>query len=282
MLTTGTTRRAAIAAVVLLAAVAPSTAVAVSAVASAGVPDQHTVSTMVALPPPATVGQTAETSVSYDSTMSSPSASGDLSLQAVVSRQVTAVDAVGGYSTQAVVSSIVVSQAPSGFNTGQLDGLAGVSVQQSFTSTGAPASAAGSVASNTGPPTGGGEQTVVWIAATAIAFPAEPIAVGTSWSSPGQASVGGVPVPITYQCRLASVDDAQYVVELSYAADLVAPATSLGDVSGTIAGWGTVTGSRSNPLVVSGTLNQSIDGWARMDQLTSPLSITSTLTVVSA
>ena len=89
-------------------------------------------------------------------------------------------------------------------------------------------------------------------------------------------------MPIEYHCRLASIDEASYLVELSYAADFDAMATSMGDVAGTIAGWGTVTGSRSNPLVVSGTINQSIDGWARVDQLTSPLSITSTLTITTA
>jgi len=271
-----------IAAALSIAAIGSGGILAVTGVARAGGPTQHESSVTFTLPAPAAVGQAAETSVSYDSTMISPAASGDLSLQAVISRQVTAVDAAGGYSTQAVVSSIAVSQAPSGFNTGQLDGLAGVSVQQTYANTGAVVEPAQPTAVNAGPPAGAADQLLIWAAATSISFPAEPIAVGTSWTSQGRASVGGVAVPIPYQCRLASVDDARYVVELSYAADLAASATSLGDVSGTIAGWGTVTGSRSNPLVVSGTVNQSIDGWARVDQLTSPLSITSTLTITTA
>lgn len=243
---------------------------------------QHSQSPTYTLPGPAIVGQTAQSSVSYDSTINSTPASGALSVHAVVARTVTAVDAAGGYQTQAVVTSIEVSRAPSGFNTGQIDGLAGLTVQQSFTATGAPIDAGTSAAVGSGPPASGTGHLLDWIAATSIAFPAEPVAVGASWPSAGQASVGGVTVPIEYQCRLASVDDSQYVVELSYAADFDATATSMGDVSGTIAGWGTMTGSRSNPLVVSGSVNQSIDGWARVGETTAPLSVTSTLTVTSA
>ena len=69
----------------------------------------------------------------------------------------------------------------------------------------------------------------------------------------------GMSFDVTYQCRLASVVDGAYSVDVSYAAGFSAPVEG-GVAEGTIAGTGTIGGSLANPLIVSGGLNQTIDG----------------------
>jgi len=231
------------------------------------------------LPAPAAVGQAADVSIALDGSIDGSPAAGSVSIRLAMSREVSAVAPDGGYDTISTIADLDVGQAPAGFDSGGLDALVGVSIAQSFSVTGEPVTAGSAV--------GGGDGQSVhfadligWVGAISIGFPGGPVAVGASWTSAGRAGgFGGIAVPVTYQCRLASVDNGVYALEISYASNFSASGTALGDVSGTIAGWGTITGSLGNPLVVSGSVNQSIDGLATAGGAASPLVITSSMSV---
>ena len=82
-------------------------------------------------------------------------------------------------------------------------------------------------------------------------------------------------IPVTYQCRLTALDASTYTMEVSYT-EVFSQPSDAGAIEATIAGWGTIVGSVSNPLVVSATLNQTIDGIQGVQPLHNDTSITFT------
>ncbi len=83
-----------------------------------------------------------------------------------------------------------------------------------------------------------------------------------------------------YQCRLASVADGTYTVDVSYAENFSAPVEG-GTADGTISGTGTLNGSLANPLVVWGGLNQTIDGVATINGGATPMRRDTSVTLTS-
>lgn len=263
-------------------AVPISAAVALTGVPTSRVdPGQHANGETFQLPAAAVVGQQAVMSVALDANATGTGTDGLLAVDVALARSVVGVDGDGGFSIQSTASGARVAQAPPGFDSSAFDGLDGVAIDQSFDRTGVP-TGPGAVNSASDAQAIGGRQLVNWIGPTAVGFPADAVAVGASWSSPGRAgSVGGIVVDVEYKCRLASVTDRQYTLEVSFAQDFSVSGTPVGDVNGTISGWGTLSGSLDNPLVVNGSVNQSIDAMATSGGASSPLSVTSTLTVSS-
>ena len=105
-----------------------------------------------------------------------------------------------------------------------------------------------------------------------VGFPAEPVTVGAAWTSQGTVGSHGSVIPVTYQCRLTALDASTYTMEVSYTQAFSQPSDA-GAIEATIAGWGTIVGSVSNPLVVSATLSQTIDGIQGAQPLNSDTSI---------
>jgi hypothetical protein len=92
-----------------------------------------------------------------------------------------------------------------------------------------------------------------------VGFPEEPVAVGDTWTSQGSVGSHGTTIPVTYHSSLTALTDSTYTMDVSYAQSF-SQSTDAGAIEATIAGSGRITGSVTNPLVVSATLYQSVDG----------------------
>ena len=106
-----------------------------------------------------------------------------------------------------------------------------------------------------------------------IGFPAEPVAVGAAWTSDGTIGSHGTIIPVTYQCRLTALDASTYTMEVTYTQAFSQPSDA-GAIEATIAGWGTIVGSVSNPLFLSATLDQPSTGSRASQPLNNDTSIT--------
>ena len=110
-----------------------------------------------------------------------------------------------------------------------------------------------------------------------VGFPAEPVEVGSAWTSPGAIGSHGTVIPVTYQCRLTALDASTYTMEVTYAQSFSQPSDA-GAIEATIVGWGNIVGSLANPLLISATLSQSVDGIQGTEPLNNDTMITLTAT----
>jgi hypothetical protein len=234
-----------------------SSAPAHSAGTSSPVADSEAAAAMVDLPAPAVVGQQVEVATQVSHT----TAAGRFEISVSMSTAVTAVNADGSYTTRSTIGSVEVPVGAEVAGDG-VTALGTRSFEQSFTATGAAipdASTLIDAASMTPEQQESGRALVDAVSMISVGFPAEPVAVGASWTSPGNVGSHGTVIPVTYQCRLTALDASTYTMEVSYAKSFSQPSDS-GTIEATMAGWGTISGSVSNPLVIAATLNQAIDG----------------------
>jgi hypothetical protein len=221
-----------------------------SLVPAASVSAEHQVSPPVTLPAPAIEGQRATTEAVIQTTIDD----GEVSLQLVTRTSVTNVSGDGSYTARSVIEAVEVMNAPASADVMSwgFDDLVGTSYDRLYEATGEPAT---STTRSAAP------QSLVLdsISMVSLGFPTTPVDVGDSWTVPGRISSDGMMFDVTYQCRLASVADGAYSVDVSYAEGFSA---GLGGAvaEGTISGTGTLGGSLANPLVLWGSLNQTIDG----------------------
>ena len=202
------------------------------------------------LPAPAEVGQAAHSQADIQTTIDG----GQVTLQLVTSSSVTSVAGDGSYTAHSIIDAVEVMNAPASANVTSwgFDALVGSSFDRTFAASGAPLTA---------PTRAVTAQSLILdsVSMVSLGFPPTPVAVGDSWTVAGRISSHGMAFDVTYQCRLAAVDDGTYSVDVSYAEGFsasVAGATSEGTISGT----GTLSGSLANPLLLWGALNQTIDG----------------------
>lgn len=236
----------------------------------------------ISLPPPAAVGQAVAMDVTVEVRSAGAAGEGTLAVHLALTRRVVAVDdASGVFTTRSHVAALDLAEAPAGFDVAPLDSLAGSSISQAFAPTGAVLGPPVVDGSQFDAQVTGGRQLAGWLATTAIGFPAGPVAVGESWTSPGRAAIGGgITVPVVHQCRLASVAAGRYTVEISYAAEFVADGTTLGRLAGDVSGRATMVGMLDNPLVLSGRVDQVMDALASTGTAATPLTTTSAITLV--
>lgn len=260
-------------------------AATVPAIASATAPgsDPSAHSTLYQLPAPAVVGQTAQLSVMVDSDIALAATSGPLSLDIGVAREVAGVDtAAGTYSTRSVISDIALSQAPAGFDVSVLESVRNTSVVQQFDTTGTPLGPAAIENSASTEQSDGGRRLLRLMGVTTLGYPSEPVAVGASWSSTGTAAdTSGIIVDVVYQCRLVAVEGQTFTVEVSFAQDFSIADPAHGQIDATISGQGTLQGSLDNVLIVSGAINQTVDGITTVNGATAPLSVASAIQIAS-
>jgi hypothetical protein len=268
---------AAVAAVAVVASVAgmlggPSRAThgAASVVPSTDTP---AAAVAVELPAPAVVGQQADGSTR----ISHSTAAGTFEVAVTMSTAVTAVNADGSYTTRSTIGTLDVpvgaELAGEGVNV-----LVNQSFEQSFTATGAANTAASTLitaAALTPAQQASGRALVDAVSMVSVGFPDTPVAVGAAWTSPGTIGSHGTVVPVTYQCLLTALDASTYTVEVSYTEVFSSPSDA-GAIEATVAGWGTIVGSVANPLVVTATLHQTIDGIQGAEPLQNDTSITFT------
>jgi hypothetical protein len=211
----------------------------------------------VQLPAPPVVGQPVEVAAQVGHT----TAEGRFEVSVSMSTAVTAVNGDGSYTTRSTIGTVDVHVGAEIAGDG-VNALGTRSFEQSFTATGAAipdASTLIDAASMTPEQQESGQALVDAVSMISVGFPAEPVAVGAFWTSAGSVGRQGTAIPVTYQCRLTALDASTYTMEVSYAESFSEPSDA-GTVEATMAGWGTIRGSVSDPLVISATLNQAVDG----------------------
>ena len=221
-----------------------------SLVPTASAVAEHRVSPAVQLPAPAIEGQRAIAEAAIQTTIDD----GQVSLQLVTTSSVTDVAGDGSYTARSVIEAVEVTNAPASADvmSWRFDDLVGTSYDRLYAATGSPLNSATRSAS---------PRSLVLdsISMVSLGFPTTPVDVGDSWTVAGRISSAGMGFDVTYQCRLASVADGTYSVDVSYAEGFSAGLGG-GVAEGTISGTGTLSGSLANPLVLWGSLNQTIDG----------------------
>jgi hypothetical protein len=211
---------------------------------------EHSVAQPVQLPAPAAVGQTARSEAIIQTTIDD----GEVTLQLVTSSSVTSVAGDGSYTAHSVIEAVEVTNAPASANVNSwgFGALEGSSFDRTFAASGAPLTA---------PSRSATAQSLVLdsISMVSLGFPATPVGVGDSWTIDGRIVSHGMTFGVTYQCRLAAVAGGTFSVDVSYAEGFNASADGV-TAEGTISGTGTLSGSLTNPLMLWGGLNQTIDG----------------------
>ena len=234
-------------------------------------PNQQGMSAPIQLPAPAVVGQVAYVQAAIQTTIEG----GPVSLSLATSASITNVGGDGSYTARSTIDSVDVTNAPASADVGAwgFTAVQGMSFDQSYAATGTPIdNAARSVDA----------QSLILdsVSMAYIGFPTTAVVVGESWNVDGTIGSDGLTFKVTYQCRLASVADGSYTVNVSYAENFSSPVES-GVVDGTISGTGTLSGSLTNPLVVSGGLNQTIDGVRTVDGAATPMRTDTSVTLTA-
>lgn len=212
----------------------------------------------VQLPAPAVVGQQAQVATH----ITNSTAEGRFDVEVSMATAVTAVNPTdGSYTTRSTIGTVDVPVGQDIAGNG-VNALVARSFEQSFTASGAAIPQASTLidaGSMTEEQAASGSALIDAVSLIGIGFPAEPVAVGASWTSEGAIGRQGAFIPVTYQCRLTALDASTYAMEVTYTQTFSQPSDA-GVIEATIAGWGTIVGSVSNPLVISATLDQTVDG----------------------
>ncbi|HET9546389.1 MAG TPA: hypothetical protein VFO97_01070 [Desertimonas sp.] len=267
-------RRAAAVLVVIAGAVGGPLGASAS---TTGAPDSTTTTPASAsgarqLPAVAVVGQSAEVTTRIkNSTLA-----GMVEVVVSMTTVVTAVNpADGSYTTRSTIGTVDVPVGAEIAGDG-VNALVARSFEQSFQANGAAVPAASTLidaASMTPEQQASGRDLIDAVSLISIGFPAEPVAVGAAWTADGTIGRHGTIIPVSYQCRLIALDAATYTMEVTYTQAFSQPSDA-GAIEATIAGWGTIVGSVSNPLSLSATLHQSVDGIQGVEPLNNDTAIT--------
>lgn len=224
------------------------------------------------LPAVAVVGQSAEVTTRIkNSTLA-----GMVEVVVSMTTVVTAVNpADGSYTTRSTIGTVDVPVGAEIAGDG-VNALVARSFEQSFQANGAAVPAASTLidaASMTPEQQASGRDLIDAVSLISIGFPAEPVAVGAAWTADGTIGRHGTIIPVSYQCRLIALDASTYTMEVTYTQAFSQPSDA-GAIEATIAGWGTIVGSVSNPLSLSATLHQSVDGIQGVEPLNNDTAIT--------
>jgi hypothetical protein len=219
-------------------------------VPAAGATAEHSVLDVVELPAPAAVGQRAIA----DATVATTIDGGTATLRLVTSSSIIDVGDDGSYTARSLIESVEVTNAPASADVTSwgLDDLEGTSFDRLYDPSGAPVT----LTRRSPAPR---SFVLDSMSMVSLGFPTSPIEVGDSWTVTGRIASEGMTFGVTYRCRLKSVSDVAYDVDVSYAEGFTITLPS-GTAEGTISGTGTLRGSLLNPLVLSGGLHQTIDG----------------------
>jgi hypothetical protein len=211
----------------------------------------------VQLPAPAAVGQQAD----VRARIAHATAAGTFEVVVSMATAVTVVNSDGSYTTRSTISMLDVPVGAEVAGNG-VNNLVNQSFEQTFTAGGTAIpqnSTLINATSMSAEQQASGRALVDAISMVSTGFPAEPVSVGDSWTVDGTVGSHGITIPVTYHCSLTALTDSTYTMAVSYTQPFSHP-TNAGVIEATIAGSGTIVGSSTNPLVVSATLYQTIDG----------------------
>jgi hypothetical protein len=256
--------------VVSLGAAGGSSAAGVAAESSTAVAS-------VQLPPPAQVSQQVEVVARIGHT----TAAGAFDLVVAMSTAVTVVNTDGSYTTRSTIRMLDVPVGAEIAGNG-VNNLVNQSFEQTFTAGGTAVpreSPLINAASMSAEQQQSGRALVDALSMVSIGFPAEPLTVGTSWTIDGAIGSHGITIPVSYHCSLTALTDTTYTMAVTYTQPF-SQSTDTGTIEATIGGSGTIVGSLTNPLVVSATLYQTVDGIQGAEPLHNDTSISYTGTPV--
>ena len=225
----------------------------------------------IQLPGSPYVGQTADSELEIQTTIDGA----PVSLLVSSSSTVGTVYAGGAFIARHFIDSVAVTNAPASADVAALDfeQLTGTSFDQAYSRTGAPTERNVSSLNSRSP-------VLDAMSLVSVGFSSGPVSVGESWVFDGRIRSEGLTFEVTYQCRLAGVVDGTFTVDVSYAENFSADVNG-GVVEGTVSGTGVFNGSTRNPLVLSGRLNQTINGATTIDGAATPMRRDTSVTVTS-
>jgi hypothetical protein len=100
------------------------------------------------------------------------------------------------------------------------------------------------------------------VESTTFDYPDEPVGVGATWTSVSNVQQQGFDLDVTYHYELTALEGDRYTIEISYDEDIDDTFSADGteaDVTGTLTGGGSTTGTIGNPLAVETSLEQDLD-----------------------
>lgn len=164
------------------------------------------------------------------------------------------------YVAETTITGSEMADVPAGADTGDLEGLVGVTYRQEFAADGT----AGQFELVNADDITSAQQTAfdelgASLGAATVAYPSEPIGVGARWSSVATIESEGFETDVTYRYELTELDGDDYVVTIDYDEDIDESIDVDGqsaDVSGTISGGGTATGNVTSPLAAQVLVDQ--------------------------
>jgi hypothetical protein len=214
----------------------------------------------------------------------------DLTMSLDATSTVTEVAPDGGYTTQQTIDRLVVEEAPDGVDLDELEGqyaaLEGAVLEQTFDANGVAGESrfldAESLPEEARTAAADIEESA---SAATIYFPTEEVGAGARWTATQTTSKQGFDLTVTYAYELTALDGDRYEIAISYDDDVDQEVTRDGstfDVSGSIVGDGTASGSVANPLDVSTTVDQTLRLDLESDGDTAEMEATYHVEVVAA
>lgn len=194
----------------------------------------------------AEVGQAVEQDLTMTMTMSGEGEEFEIVLGMTTQVEIVSVEDDGGYRTESVIISVEQrgGDSEAGQVVEQLEPITDVAMTVDVAADGQP----GAVEfADDAPPEAQAlmSQFGASITGPPISFPDEPVAVGDEWSEEVEISSSGMSLPLEMNYELVALDDESYTIEVDYGGDL-----DQSGVTGEISASGTITGSRSNPLLL--------------------------------
>jgi hypothetical protein len=222
--------------------------------------------TAVQLPGVSAVGQAAHSTMvmNVSVVVTGGAADNDVSvgLKLELSQEVVEVAADGSYLVLATIDSAEVTDLPAGADAAAVPciGVTGLQISQSYSASGQLLTQALAADAPTDAEQRCAAQLTQSTSQVVIAFPAEPIGIGATWSVTADVVSQGVAVPVTYHYTLANVADGRYEADITFSSSF----TLSEGGSGTMAGTGSLSGAIDNPLNQSASLDVALE-------ITSPL-----------
>lgn len=241
------------------------------------------------------VGDTATTSIAFTVgiTLALPDESPqtiDLGISVDGTTTISEVGADGGYTAQQTLDRIAVDQAPEGVDLSDLEeqyaALHGATLEQTYDANGVAGESRLLDEESLSEEARTAARDIEESASTAtLLFPTEEVGVGATWTATQTTSKQGFDLTVTYEYELTALDGDRYEVAISYDDDVDQEVSEDGttfDVTGSISGGGTASGSVANPIDVSSTVDQTLQLDLESDGDTANMDATYHVEVTSA
>ncbi|CAN5714856.1 hypothetical protein BH24ACT5_BH24ACT5_07540 [soil metagenome] len=216
--------------------------------------------TAIVLPPAPQVGQTARNALAIVIDLSVDSESVQVGFDATVDAEITGVTPEGGYTMQTTIVEMQLTDSSEGVDASDFDlaALVGLQYEQVFSASGAVESTTIVGLESMDADTASLAQEFVESSQTVVvSYPTEAIGVGAKWSSEVMVDGDGFSIPVTYQLELTDITDGRFTVTITYSSDIDLDVEGT-NMTGTVSGGGTVTGSVDNILDQALDLNQDM------------------------